>query len=177
MANQETGAGMRQTRTASDIELAAGGATYDQQTGRLEATPEQIEVLRGMENNKDLSEAALQQIAERAVAAKEATASISLESSKDTEARLADIAARTAEIKQHLGQIELAVDLKNEPYVSRDERARQNQQWEKEREKALNPGGRPARGEGKGYYAGTLPTTAPKIEPKKSFFKGLFGGN
>lgn len=138
------------------------------------------------EENKELHEffgqmqegerASQGELAERAKAAREATAGIGLESEADTRARLQEIAARTEEIKQQLGKIELAVDLSNEQYVSREDRARMNQQREKEREQALNPGHIPPRAAK--YHADTrLPSTAPKIEPKKGFFSGFFGRN
>lgn len=152
-------------RMASDAMLANEGAQYvEDQPGkpRLEATAEQVAEARN-EMEYDLAGRARQE---------EAVQAIGLESDADARARLEEIAARTEKIKEELGRIELAVDLKNDEYVPRSQRPNAPAAG------VQNFGdNRPARAQGKGYYAGAVPTTAPPIEKKKGFFKGLFGGN
>ncbi|HXK37899.1 MAG TPA: hypothetical protein VJ579_02430 [Candidatus Paceibacterota bacterium] len=188
MANQESGAGMARERVASDIELTKGGADYTVDAGadrpRLEATQEQIEAMRGMENNAELGAAALQQIGERVAAEKAEAAEIEKQEKAKADAlivvqrdklnQLYDAANYSPEERNdtEIGHIKLAVDLSKDKWTPRDQRP-QN------KPPVVQGFGdnRPQRAQAAGYYAGTLPTTAPPVQKPKGFLKGLFGGN
>lgn len=199
MANQEKGAGMARERVATEIELTKGGASYDENTGRLEATQEQIEVMRGMENNTDLGEAALQQIGERVAAEKaEAAEAEKLETAKTQswvvvqKAKLEELydAANPNEhgqdVVRNVGGVELSVNMdKIGEQLLKDAKAAKEEFPEARRDRA-NPQapfiknvdqGRPAKAFGAGYYSAPQPTTLKPEPKKKGFFGGLFGGN
>jgi hypothetical protein len=107
-----------------------------------------------------------------------ATTGIALETPEETEARMMEIKKRAQEIERLVGGSMLDESFKDQPYVSRDERARINHQREMEKAKALGIENIPARSWK--YRGGNLPSTAQKAQQPQGLFsrvKGFFGGN